>query len=321
MGMERLLQLALGVVVVAAACTATPLETTTTTLVTSTSTQPKTTSTVDTATSTTAGASSTTLADSSLVVVYERINVLYTEGSFTHMELFRYFPNSADAFPVPIVVLDQQAPVRGTVLHEDTHPLGVYELRSYQRPCNGSCGALEPPSDGCAAGLTLEPGVATRAIITVHPGSACTIDVVGAEVHEPTRNMDLTLRPPGGSDCDPESPYDDGALAETLATSTGELVAWGLIWSPPPMMLDIQVKMVFRLTGEGEFDVYARHEDGTQIVPSWGPNDHGTDDSNYGRPGNEWGMAFTFPTAGCWNIHFTRGTETADVWLPAGDNS
>jgi hypothetical protein len=130
--------------------------------------------------------------------------------------------------------------------------------------------------------------------------------------------MKLTLQPHGGPGCQPESPYDASRLAETLATSTGEMVAWGLLWERPPMPIDEQIKMVFRLTGDGVFDVVARHQDGTEIVPNWGPNDHGTDGSSYGRPGNEWGMAFTFPAPGCWNLHFTRGASTADVWLFVG---
>ncbi len=74
--------------------------------------------------------------------------------------------------------------------------------------------------------------------------------------------------------------------------------------------------MVFRLTGDGDLDVVARYEDGTEIVSDWNLGDGVTDGSNYGRPGPEWRMLFTFPADGCWNIHFTRGDDTADVRKP-----
>ena len=133
--------------------------------------------------------------------------------------------------------------------------------------------------------------------------------------------MELTQAPFGAPGCQPVSPYDRNALTEVFATSTGAAVAWGLLWERPPLRVNRQTKMVFRLTGTGEFNVVARHEDGTEILPSWGPNDHGSDGSSYGRPGNEWGMAFTFPSGGCWNIHLTRGGDSADVWVHVGGSS
>jgi hypothetical protein len=153
-----------------------------------------------------------------------------------------------------------------------------------------------------------------EAVVTVRPGSACLIDVVGTTVEAPILNMDLTLQPPGAPGCDPESPSDDGGL-EVLATSSGDAVAWGLVWPP----VDGRFEMAFRVTGEGDFDVVARHEDGTEIVSDWNLGDGTTDGSSYGRPGPEWRMLFTFPTDGCWNIRFTRGDGTADVWLTVTD--
>ena len=247
-----------------------------------------------------------------MVAVYEQ-NGFYMEGSLTHLELFRYFPDSDD-FPVPIAIIDQEAPPSGTVLIDDTLAPGTYELRSYQRPCSGNCGILDSPSDGCATRFTLEAEAKVKAAVTVRPGTACPIEIVGTMVEAPVLNMGLTLQPPGASGCDPESPSDDGGL-EVLATSSGDTVAWGLVWPP----VDGRFKMVFRLTGEGDFDVVARHQDGTEIVSDWHLGDGTTDGSSYGRPGPEWRMLFTLPAAGCWNIHFTRGDGAADVWLMVTD--
>lgn len=257
--------------------------------------------------------------DSTLIVEYDQ-DGFYTEGSVLHLELYRYFPDS-DSFPTPIEVIDREAPPTGTILLDVTKAPGIYELRSYQRPCNGSCEVLESPSDGCAARLTLEAGSSAKAVLTVRPGSGCRLDVDGATLDVPERSMDLTQQPIGAPGCQPVSPYDANALTEVLATSTGGVAAWGLLWERPPLSVNRQIKMAFRLTGTGEFNVVARHDDGTEIVPNWGPNNHGTDSSSYGRPGNEWGMAFTFPSEGCWNIHFTRGDDSADVWVQVGGSS
>jgi hypothetical protein len=37
--------------------------------------------------------------------------------------------------------------------------------------------------------------------------------------------------------------------------------------------------------------------------------------SNWARPGTEWGTAFKFPTAGCWDLHVTGGKTVGDVWV------
>lgn len=300
--MRSLALVAGGLAVLAAACTATNTATTTGT---DTSTITELVSTPNTG----APTPTTALEDPTLVAVYDQ-DGFYTEGSFTHLELFLYSP-VRDDIPVPIAILDQKAPASGTVLLDDTLEPGIYELRSYQRPCVGSCDILESPSDGCAARFTIEAGAAVEAAVTARPGSACFIDLEGATAEAPMLDMDLTLRQPGAAGCHPESPVDAADLTEVLATSSGDAVAWGLLWPP----VGGRFKMVFRVTGEGNFDVVARHEDGTEIVSDWRVGDGETDASNYGRPGPEWHMLFDFPTDGCWNIHFTRGNDNADVFL------
>jgi len=36
-------------------------------------------------------------------------------------------------------------------------PPGAYQVRSYVRSCDGNCGFLDPPTDGCELAVTLEP--------------------------------------------------------------------------------------------------------------------------------------------------------------------
>jgi hypothetical protein len=291
-----------GLAVLAAACTPTGTATTAgadTTAVTE----------LISTTNTQALSSTQAVGEPTFVATYDR-DGFYTEGSYTHLELFMYSPVRDDV-PVPIAIVDQQAPPSGTVLAAETLAPGVYELRSYQRPCVGSCGVLESPSDGCAVRFTVEAGASVEAAVTVRPGSACLIDVDGAAMEAPVLDMALTLQPAGAAGCQPESPHTDANVMEVLATASGDAVAWGLIWPP----LDGRVKMVFRVTGDGDLGVVARHEDGTEIVSDWRLGDGATDASSYGRPGPEWNMLFDFPRDGCWNIHLTRGNDTADVWL------
>ncbi len=242
----------------------------------------------------------------------------YPGGSLSHVEMFRLFPES-DAFPVPVLVADTLGNPDVTDMEVDR---GTYEVRTYQRPCAGSCAVLQPPADGCAVGMEVAGTRPVNVHITVRPGQACEADVTGAAATEPARSMDLTLAEPGGPGCDPPSPYAPwfpaGALTEMLGTGSGDAVMWALWWDRPPLRVRTEIKLVLRLTGTGPFDVVAIHEDGTQIEPNWGPNDHGPASSSYGRPGNEWGMAFFFTQTGCWNLHVTRGADTVDAWVEVG---
>ena len=133
------------------------------------------------------------------------------------------------------------------------------------------------------------------------------------------RSPDL-FTPLGQPFCDPASPtfdwFDgdgpDAGLAEVRATSDS-IEAWGLLWQTPPLTVGKEIKMVWRATGSGEVRIRAIGEGGEVIEPTWGPDLHA--DSNFNRPGDEWGSAFVFPSPGCWEIEITRGTDTAHVWI------
>ena len=92
--------------------------------------------------------------------------------------------------------------------------------------------------------------------------------------------------------------------------SEGEL--WALLFFGRAQA-NVEVKIVWRVTGTGEFVVEGRHEDGTVISPVWGPEAH--DSSNWERPGMEWGTGFTFPKAGCWTLIGTLGTTSGEIYL------
>ena len=250
---------------------------------------------------------------------------LYTEGSQAHIEIIRYYPHYSDQVPAAVEVLDMlPTPSNGTEVLSVDLPAGVYDVRSYQRPCVGSCDVLEPPSDGCAISIDVKAGALVDVSLLVRPGEGCVLEADGAEVATATRSMELTLLEHGAAHCDPPSPdvpwtRPDG-LAEVLGIGYGEAVMWGLLWDDPPLGVRREIKMVFRLTGAGPFDIVAIHDDGTELEPNWGPHHRSPDESSYGRLGEEWGMAFFFTKTGCWNLRVTGGSDTIDVWLPIQDD-
>jgi hypothetical protein len=64
------------------------------------------------------------------------------------------------------------------------------------------------------------------------------------------------------------------------------------------------IKVVWRMTGDGNLSMVATGPGGKTLRPLWGPEPHSS--SSYYRPGDEWGTGWTFPSAGCWTIQATR---------------
>jgi hypothetical protein len=74
-----------------------------------------------------------------------------------------------------------------------------------------------------------------------------------------------------------------------------------------------QIKVVWRMTGDGDLSMVANGPDGRALHPVWGPDLHSS--STYLRPGDEWGTGWTFPSSGCWTIRATRKTGSAKIVL------
>jgi hypothetical protein len=70
--------------------------------------------------------------------------------------------------------LDEVTLVSTTTLNLDP---GTYRLFSYQRPCSGNCGYLDPPTDRCSQRITVEPGTPLAVTVSVAPAEGCTIEV------------------------------------------------------------------------------------------------------------------------------------------------
>ena len=100
-----------------------------------------------------------------------------------------------------------------------------------------------------------------------------------------------------------------------LRTTSVDFEAWSLWFTdlaagdPIAIPTNEEVKVVWSVTGDGDFSVATVHADGTTMEPTFGPARH--DGSNWEAPGDEWGTGWIFPKAGCWDMTVTRGTDTA----------
>jgi hypothetical protein len=90
---------------------------------------------------------------------------------------------------------------------------------------------------------------------------------------------------------------------------------YGLLFltHPGPVRAGEELKIVWRMTGQGDLSVSYFAPDGRPGVLTFGPERHGG--SNYDRPGDEWGTGFALDAAGCWHIHLERSVGSGDVWL------
>jgi hypothetical protein len=80
---------------------------------------------------------------------------------------------------------------------------------------------------------------------------------------------------------------------------------WALFFPTEPVLTaGTEIKVAWRMTGSGDLSINAMGPDGTVVKPVWGPERH--IGSNWGRPGQEWGTGWVFPTAGCWTVNAKR---------------
>jgi hypothetical protein len=52
---------------------------------------------------------------------------------------------------------------------------GRYRMVSFQRPCDGNCGYLDPPTDRCSKFLWIRARTKVTATVLVSPGNGCRI--------------------------------------------------------------------------------------------------------------------------------------------------
>ncbi|TDD24903.1 hypothetical protein [Nonomuraea diastatica] len=107
-----------------------------------------------------------------------------------------------------------------------------------------------------------------------------------------------------------------GGFPEVQGTAR-DAELWGLLFvKETPLHHGDEIKIVWRMTGEGPLHVRATLPDGAAATLVWGPEEHSG--SSWRRPGQEWGTGFVFPKPGCWKVELTRTRGSGHVWLPVG---
>jgi hypothetical protein len=95
-----------------------------------------------------------------------------------------------------------------------------------------------------------------------------------------------------------------GGLEDRQGAGDGATL-WALFFPTGPLLTaGTEIKVVWRMTGSGDFSISATGPDGTVVKPVWGPEPHG--DSSWTRPGEEWGTGWVFAEPGCWTVHARR---------------
>ena len=115
--------------------------------------------------------------------------------------------------------------------------------------------------------------------------------------------------------CDAATPIVDN---EVIGVATDATI-YGLLFptEPLPVRAGDELKIVWRMTGEGDLTVSYDSPDGRPAMLTFGPEAHAG--SSYERPGDEWGTGFKFDEPGCWHIHLERAEGSGDVWIAVAD--
>ncbi len=126
--------------------------------------------------------------------------------------------------------------------------------------------------------------------------------------------------PPSTPTCDAATPIVVTTFGPEVQGVASNATVYGLVMPPHPgIRAGDEVKIVWRMTGEGDLSVNYRSPTNRAGVLTFGPEPHGG--STYDRPGSEWGTGFLFDEPGCWRIHLERTVGQGDVWIsvaPAG---
>jgi len=116
-----------------------------------------------------------------------------------------------------------------------------------------------------------------------------------------------TFHPP--TECGLLATFSTPGIPEAQGRSA-DLIVWALVFNPLEAHRDI--KIVWRVTGAGAFQVRGYQPSGATVVPDR-VQEH--DGSTWQKPGDEWGTFFNFPAPGCWDLHVTRGESSGDLWI------
>ena len=143
----------------------------------------------------------------------------------------------------------------------------------------------------------------------------------GSEPARPTAAATTTptpapsLGPLGQPGCKPASPFSSMELQGTPGEPGTSLYGLAFVSADEGLAVGVDIKVAWRMTGEGDLTVRLIDPDGLPKALEWGPEPHGG--STYHRPGDEWGTGFKLDRPGCWEIRFSRESSHASVWIDA----
>ncbi|TFV51974.1 hypothetical protein [Blastococcus sp. TF02A-35] len=111
-----------------------------------------------------------------------------------------------------------------------------------------------------------------------------------------------------------------GAALEPVEVPADGGTVTALPFADLPVREGEELKVVWRVTGQGELQVTPVRPDGSEAALAFGPRAHGS--SSFPAPGDEWGTGVLLDAPGCWELRVTRGDLGATLpvpVLPAGD--
>lgn len=111
--------------------------------------------------------------------------------------------------------------------------------------------------------------------------------------------------------------HDGGYWVRGTATNNAQLRAILMPTTNLPLQAGTDVKIVWQMSGSGNFTIVAQGPDGASVLPTQGPGPHGAPNpsaSSWNGWG-EWGTVFRLPMAGCWTFHATRDNASGDLSL------
>jgi hypothetical protein len=108
--------------------------------------------------------------------IFDMSEGAYFEGSYSYVRVESLVGDELveERLPLDAKKLDELRFLSTRALRLDP---GTYRLVSFQRPCDGSCDSLDPPTDSCSRRITVTRDRSVDVATTVRPGEGCTVEI------------------------------------------------------------------------------------------------------------------------------------------------
>jgi hypothetical protein len=110
------------------------------------------------------------------VAVRQTVQCCYREGAMSYVIVHQVGNDHATSRVSRLL-----APLDPTLLFQAELDPGVYQIGSFQRPCDGNCDFLDAPVDQCNSGpIELQAGAVVNLLVSVVPFGGCTYSIEDA---------------------------------------------------------------------------------------------------------------------------------------------